>query len=139
VGQISLIGLYFHKYLKMWLYFFLSIIIHNVFFNLCGSDSCILQFLNELNLTYQRLTGFVVSFDFIPIVLVPWDRFPLCHTPIRPISAFQDQILILVRLHTTWSRGSHHYIPSYKNNYLINLSTSIIYNLVRFLNNFIKT
>jgi len=31
-----------------------------------------------------------------PIVLVPWGRFPLCHTPIRPISAFQDQILILI-------------------------------------------
>jgi hypothetical protein len=31
-----------------------------------------------------------------PIVLVPWGRFPLCHTPIRPISAFQDQISILI-------------------------------------------
>jgi len=28
----------------------------------CESDSCILQFLNELNLTYRRLTGFVASF-----------------------------------------------------------------------------
>ena len=28
----------------------------------CESDSCILQFLNELNLTYQRLTSFVASF-----------------------------------------------------------------------------
>jgi hypothetical protein len=27
----------------------------------CESDYCIFQFLNELNLTYQRLTGFVVS------------------------------------------------------------------------------
>ena len=33
---------------------------------------------------------------FIPIVLVPWDRFSLCHTPIRPISAFRDQISILI-------------------------------------------
>jgi len=33
------------------------------FFSFTGeSDSCILQFLNELNLTYQRLTGFVASF-----------------------------------------------------------------------------
>jgi len=31
-----------------------------------------------------------------PIVLVPWGKFPLCHTPIRPISAFRDQISILI-------------------------------------------
>jgi len=31
-----------------------------------------------------------------PIVLVPWGRFPLCHTLIRPISAFRDQISILI-------------------------------------------
>jgi hypothetical protein len=74
----------------------------------CKSDSCILQFLNELNLTYQRLTSFEASFYFIPIVLVPWGRFPLCHTPIRPISAFRDQISILiVGCVTTWSRGLH--------------------------------
>jgi hypothetical protein len=43
-----------------------------------------------------------------PIVLVPWGRFPLCYTPIRPISAFWDQISILiVGCVTTWSRGSH--------------------------------
>ena len=42
------------------------------FFNLmCEKDSYILWFLNELNLTFQRLIGFVASFDFIPIVLVP--------------------------------------------------------------------
>ena len=29
---------------------------------MCESDSCILQFLNELNLTYRRLSGFVASF-----------------------------------------------------------------------------
>jgi hypothetical protein len=59
-------------------------------------DSYIIWFLNEMNLTYQRLTGFMVSFDFIPIVLVPWDKFSLCHIPIIPLSAFQDQILILI-------------------------------------------
>ena len=32
----------------------------------------------------------------IPIVLVSWSRFPLCHTPVRPISTFQDQISILI-------------------------------------------
>jgi len=43
-----------------------------------------------------------------PIVLVPWGKFSLCHTPIRPISAFRDQISILiVGCVTTWSRGSH--------------------------------
>ena len=31
----------------------------------------------------------------LPIVLVPWGRFPLCHTPIRPISAFPGSDLIL--------------------------------------------
>jgi hypothetical protein len=43
-----------------------------------------------------------------PIVLVPWGRFSLCHTPIRRISAFRDQISILiVGCVSTWSRGSH--------------------------------
>ena len=32
----------------------------------------------------------------IPIVPVPWGRFPLCHTPIRPISASRDLISFLV-------------------------------------------
>ena len=32
----------------------------------------------------------------IPIALVPWGRFPLYHTPIRPISACWDQITILI-------------------------------------------
>jgi hypothetical protein len=45
---------------------------------------------------------------FNPIMLVPWDRFPLCYTPIKPFSALQDQISILiVSFVTTWSRGSH--------------------------------
>ena len=74
------------------------------------SDSFILQFLNELNLIYRRLSDFVVSFYFIPVVLVPWGRFPLCHTFIRPILFFQDQISILIVSYvTTWSRGSHHH------------------------------
>jgi hypothetical protein len=63
---------------------------------ICERDSCILCFLNELNLTYQRLTGYITSFDFIPIVLVPWDKFSLCCTSITPILAFQDQISIFI-------------------------------------------
>jgi hypothetical protein len=59
-------------------------------------DSTIFWFLNELNLTYQRLTSFVASFDFIPIMLMPWGRFSLCHTPIKPLLAFQDQISIFI-------------------------------------------
>jgi hypothetical protein len=48
-----------------------------------------------------------------PIVLVPWGKFPLCHTPIRPILASRDQILILiVGCVTTWSRGSHQIVAS---------------------------
>jgi hypothetical protein len=44
----------------------------------------------------------------ILIVLVPWGRFPLCHTSIRHILALQDQISILiVGCVTTWSRDSH--------------------------------
>jgi hypothetical protein len=43
-----------------------------------------------------------------PIVLVPWGRFPLCHTPIRPILTFRVQIpILIVGCVTTWSRGSH--------------------------------
>jgi hypothetical protein len=45
-----------------------------------------------------------------PIVLVPWGKFLLCHTPIKPISTFRDQISILiVGCMTTWSWGSHHF------------------------------
>jgi hypothetical protein len=44
----------------------------------------------------------------IPIMLVHWDTFPLCHTPIRLSSASRDQISILiVGCVTTWSRDSH--------------------------------
>jgi len=35
-----------------------------------------------------------IEFDFI--LLVPWGRFSLCHTPIRPISAFYYHISILI-------------------------------------------
>jgi len=72
----------------------------------CESDSCIIQFLNELNLSkINWLRGVIL---LIPIVLVPWGTFPLCHTPIRPILAFQNQISILiVGCVTTWSRDLH--------------------------------
>ena len=41
----------------------------------------------------------------IPIVLVPWGRFPLCRTPIKSISGFRDQISILiVGCVTKWQR-----------------------------------
>jgi hypothetical protein len=42
---------------------------------MCERDSWFLWFLNELNLTYWRLTGFMVSFNFISIVWVPWEKF----------------------------------------------------------------
>jgi hypothetical protein len=87
------------------------------------SDSCILQFLNKLNLTYRRLTGFVMSFYFVSIVLVPWNKFSLCHTPIRPISAFQDQMSILiVGCVTTWSRGSHQLVSEPNLDHIIRLN-----------------
>jgi hypothetical protein len=74
----------------------------------CERNSCILWFLNELKLTYQRLNGFMALFDFIPIVLVSWNKFLLCHTPIKPLLAFKDQISILiVGYMNTWSRGSY--------------------------------
>jgi hypothetical protein len=77
----------------------------------CERYSCILWFVNKLKLTYLRLTGFMASFNFILIVLVPWDRFSLCHTPIRPLSAFQDQISILIVGYVTiWSCGLHHLV-----------------------------
>jgi hypothetical protein len=50
-----------------------------VYLGLLNGDSCILRFLKKQNLAYQRLTSFVVSFYFIPIILVSWGRFPLCH------------------------------------------------------------
>ena len=57
---------------------------------MCERDSYIIWFLNELNLTYKKLSDFVMLFDFIPVVLIPWDMFSLCHTPSRPLSSFQD-------------------------------------------------
>ena len=62
----------------------------------CQRDSCILWFLNELKLIHQILIGFVASFDFILILIMPWDMFSLYHTPIRPPFVFQDEISILV-------------------------------------------
>jgi hypothetical protein len=41
----------------------------------------------------NKLRGVIL---LIPIVLVPWRKFPLCHTPIRLILAFRDQISILI-------------------------------------------
>jgi len=77
----------------------------------CMGDSCILWFLNKLNLTYQRLNDFVALFDFISIVLMSWDKFLLCHTPIKFLSAFQDQISILiVSCMTTWTWDLHHFL-----------------------------
>jgi hypothetical protein len=43
---------------------------------MCESDSCILQCLNELNLTYQRLIGFVAHSTSFHSA-----SFSLCHTP----------------------------------------------------------
>jgi hypothetical protein len=75
----------------------------------CESDSCTLQFLNKLNLTYQRSTDFVVSSYFISIVLVAWGKFSLCSLIISFL-AFRGQISILiVGCLTTWSRGSHQF------------------------------
>jgi hypothetical protein len=48
----------------------------------------------EFDLSKINWLGGVIL--LIPIMLVPWGRFPLCHTPIRPISAFRDQISILI-------------------------------------------
>jgi len=53
----------------------------------------------------SKINWFCGVILLILVVLVPRGRFPLCHTPIRPISAFQDQISILiVRCVTTWPR-----------------------------------
>ena len=38
----------------------------------------------------------MVLFDLISIMIVPWDKFLLYHTPIRLLSAFQDQTSILI-------------------------------------------
>ena len=45
-----------------------------------------------------------------PIVLVPWGKFPLCHTPIIPISAFRDQISILIVGCVITRFASFHYL-----------------------------
>jgi hypothetical protein len=69
----------------------------------------------------------------ISIVLVPWGRFPLCHTPIKPISTFRDLILILIVGHvTTWSRGSHQHLSKNK------IEIMVIWNL-KVINLIVKT
>jgi hypothetical protein len=68
-ARIDLLGLIFKNYLNTWNLNFDNHwwILFLIFFVLtCESDSCILQFLNELNLTYWRLISFVASFYFIP-------------------------------------------------------------------------
>jgi hypothetical protein len=115
--RVDPFGLIFKNYLNTCNWNFMNhwwILLLNLLVLTCESDSCILQFLNELNLTYRRLTGFMTSFYFIPIVLVPWGKFSLCHTPIRPISALRDQISILIVGCVTTSRDSHHKLKALK-------------------------
>jgi hypothetical protein len=61
----------------------------------------------------SKINWLWASFYIISIVLVPWTGFSLCHTPIRPISSFHNQISILIMgCVTMWSRGSHNfYLP----------------------------
>jgi len=58
------------------------------------SDSCILQFLNKLNLSKINWLRGVILLHSNSVGA--WGRFPSFHTPIRPISAFQDEISILI-------------------------------------------
>ena len=69
------------------------IIILNFSVLTCESDSSALERTESDSSKINWLRGVIV---LIPIVLVPWGRFPLCRTPIRPISAFRDQISILI-------------------------------------------
>jgi len=62
-------------------------------------------------------------------VLVHWDKFPLCHTPMRSLLTFYDQISILiVDCATIWSRDSHHspirYCTSNPKSFLRNVFSS---------------
>jgi hypothetical protein len=52
--------------------------------------------LEQIESNLSKINWLFSVFLLIPIVLVPWGRFPLCHTPIRPIFAFRDQISILI-------------------------------------------
>jgi hypothetical protein len=70
LNRIKLDGRNFYTKIQIWPCFGRITRLNRIIY-----DSCILQFLNELNLTYRRLTSFVASFYFIPIVLVPWSRF----------------------------------------------------------------
>jgi hypothetical protein len=55
--------------------------------------SSVLEWIESDLLKINWLRGVIL---LIPTVLVPWGKFPLCHTAIRSISAFQDQISILI-------------------------------------------
>jgi hypothetical protein len=60
----------------------------------------------------------------ISIVLVPWGRFSLCHTPIRPISTFPGSNLNLdcgLRDHVITRFAS----PFTSNNFLINFQRGL--------------
>jgi hypothetical protein len=51
----------------------------------------------------------------IPMVLVPLDKFSLCHTSIKPDSlAFQDLSFLLIGDVTTWSQGLHQLVLELK-------------------------
>jgi len=52
--------------------------------------------LEQTESNLSKINWLFSVFLLIPIVLVPWGRFSLCHTPIRPIFAFRDQISILI-------------------------------------------
>ena len=109
--EVDPLGLVFQNYLKISMLKFQShwwIILLNFLVLMFERESYIFIFLNNLNLTYRRLTGFVMSFKFIPIELVSWNKFLLCYTHIRSILAFRNQISILiVDCVTTWSQDSH--------------------------------
>jgi hypothetical protein len=73
----------------------------------CTMQHVMLSLLEQRsNLTYQGITNIVASFDSIPIVLVPWDRFSLCHTSQTWFLAFLG-IMFFRGCLTTWSKGLH--------------------------------
>ena len=54
------------------------------------------SFLEQTESDLSKINWLRDIIPLVPIVLVPWNRFLLCHTPIRTISAFRDQISILI-------------------------------------------
>ena len=113
--RIDPLGLIFQNYLNTCKPKFRShwrVILLNFSVLTCERASYIFLFLNELNLTYQRLTCFVVSFNFIPIVLMPCSRFSLCYTLIKPLLVFRDQISILIESYMTMRSQSSHQLVS---------------------------